>query len=208
MQQKMENRKKRTIQETNRILVDKMQAFLTQPKDFQEEHKSILYSIKAKLFELNYGLLSEEVLKYKGRGIHLDELFQEGRVALYLSPSRPDNEKSQYSTYATHCIRHRMKDAFSQARDYKRGMHLPETEARKQRLIEKIEIELGNQYRRNPTHEEVLDYYNNLVFTKDKKRQIGFSELVFLRDSITNSKEVKPGLDAIGPETQYKKESK
>lgn len=196
MQQKMESRKKRTIQETNRILVEKMQAFLSQPKDFQEEHKSVLYSIKAKLFELNYGLLGKEVLRYSERGIHIDELFQDARVALYLSPSRPNNEISQYSTYATHCVRHRMKDAFFRARDYKRGIHLPEQKVRKQRLIDRITIDLGNQYGRKPTNEEILDHYNNVVFPGDKKRQISFSELSFLRDSIANSKEVKPGLDA------------
>ncbi len=178
-----------TIQEANKILVDEVQYFLSQDSEYQKKNLSFLQFLRRQLYELNRGLCRKVIARHQDKGINIGDLIHEAEVALFLNTPRPDNNVSQFSTYAYYCIDDSLLNAFTQKSELRRGYHLPEQQIKKKRLIETIRIELGNQYKRKPTDEEVIEHFNSL-FPDDKKKHMTLSEMALVKRAATGTKPI------------------
>lgn len=107
-----------------------------------------------KLVELNMGLVKSRALKFKGRGIPLADLIQQGAIGLMIAIEKFDEAQgTELSTYAVSHIDGEMKRMiYSQKRNVKLGINL----SSKFNALKRLEEERGDEL----TLEEIQEKLN------------------------------------------------
>jgi len=108
---------------------------------------------RQKLTVSNLRLVASIAGKYRGHGLELLDLIQEGNIGLMKAADRFDCRRGfRFSTYATWWIRQSITRAMAdQSRTIRIPVHMNETLARFSRASRELETELG----RNPTSQEI-----------------------------------------------------
>lgn len=108
---------------------------------------------RCQFIEANYGLVLAEASRYRGRGVPLEDLIQEGMIGLVRAVDKFDYRRGgRFSTYAVNWIRAQVRQA---VQELKPLVHVPERVGRAAyqmaRMAERLQQELG----RKPTPEEI-----------------------------------------------------
>jgi RNA polymerase sigma factor (sigma-70 family) len=106
---------------------------------------------KRQLIEANLRLVVAVASEYRGRGVPLDDLVQEGCIGLVQAAERFDHRRRlRFSTYATWWIRTAVVRAIGQSRT----IRLPDSAARRLRALQRATAELAAATGREPTLEQ------------------------------------------------------
>ena len=109
---------------------------------------------------------------YKGMGVPLLDLIQEGNIGLMKAVDRYDPAKGKFSTYAAWWIRQTMRRALlNQSRTIRIPAHMVEKITRLRKTEEKLHEKLGRQ----PTDRELGIYLNEKPRTIRRWREYGSS---------------------------------
>ena len=105
------------------------------------------------MVERNLRLVAKVALKYKGRGVELEDLIQEGSIGLMKAIDMFDLEKGcKFSTYAVWWIRQKIiRSIYDIGRTIRVPVGINEKKNKIKKTITKLEKELG----REPTNEEL-----------------------------------------------------
>ncbi|KXS41153.1 MAG: RNA polymerase primary sigma factor [Candidatus Frackibacter sp. T328-2] len=109
---------------------------------------------KTQLIEHNLRLVVDIAKKYRGKGMELQDLIQEGNLGLMKAIDKFDPEKGyKFSTYATWWIRQRITRSLPEAKTIRVPVHIWE----KTTKVFKVKERLYNELNREPTIEEIAE---------------------------------------------------
>jgi len=144
-------------------------------KDQREQNE-----IKKRMIEANLRLVFPIARKYIAQGLEFEDLVQEGNLGLIRAVERFDYHRGyQFSTYATHCIRHSILSALSH---YSRLIRLPVAVVHQQRHLKRMQVAQASQYPALPSAQQKLErlqILNHTVYSletlvrEDAKRCLG-----------------------------------
>ena len=109
---------------------------------------------REKMITSNLRLVVWIAKRYQQPGLALPDLVQEGVFGLMRAVDRFDWRKGhKFSTYATWWIRQRVQRAVN---DHSRTIRLPAHVSERERVLDRVELELTLELRRRPTEDEIL----------------------------------------------------
>jgi len=120
-----------------------------------------------KLLLHNQRLVLNIAKKYQGKGLGIEDLFQEGMIGLHKAVKAFDIDKGfKFSTYASNWIRQAITRAIAdQGRTIRYPVHMVETMGK----VSKAERELAAELNRFPSEEEIAE---RLGFTVERVKEI------------------------------------
>ena len=132
------------------------------PQLTPDEEKKLGYLIqegdkkaRGKLVEANLRFVVSYVKKYRGMGLSLPDLINEGNLGLIEAAKRFDPEKNvKFISYAVWWIRQAVIHALTK---YSRIYHIPQKLSDQISEMKRVKSQLKNELGRDPTREELAD---------------------------------------------------
>lgn len=195
--------RKETIEETNLRQGIVIKTYL----DARPEHKPLLQraynNARRVLTKRNEGLVKSELARYMNRGVETEDLFQEGRLALFVSTADWDYTKGTLSTHAGYHIRGAGTLAFYRLK--KRHVNVPRYIYDQRQSVRNAEQDLRRTLGFSPSDKEIGEKV--LLKIKEKERPLKPFQVQGVRDldreiqglSTNNSNQNELALNANTP---------
>ena len=144
-----------------------------------ETHNRKALKVRNHFVRANLGLVVSVARRYRGSGMSLSDLIQEGNLGLIKAVSRFDHKRGfRFSTYSTWWIRHAIGRAIAdKGRTVRVPVHVLEARQKIRRVTKSLTTELGREPEMDeiavavemaPSRvEEVLSHTNNKAFSLD-----------------------------------------